>query len=282
MQEVADPKPQLPEPPLLEVRGLSKSFGALRALDGVDFTLQAGQIHALLGENGAGKSTLIKVITGVLSRDGGVVRLQGEEVAPRSAREAVDAGIATVYQEVNLLPNLSVAQNVYLGREPTRFGIVLDREMKRGAAELLDGYGLHIDVAAPLGSYSVAIQHVVAIARAVDLSARVLILDEPTASLDRHEVEILFRVMRKLAARGIGIVFVSHFLDQVYEICNRVTVLRNGRLIGTREIAELPRLDLIRMMLGRELAETTGERAASQPETAREVCVSFKGYGKQG
>jgi simple sugar transport system ATP-binding protein len=161
MPELANPEPHSIKPPLLEVRGLSKSFGALRALDGVDFTLQAGQIHALLGENGAGKSTLIKVITGVLARDGGVVRLQGEEVAPRSAREAVDAGIATVYQEVNLLPNLSVAQNVYLGREPTRFGIVRDQEMKRGAAELLHGYGLHIDVAAPLGSYSVAIQHVV-------------------------------------------------------------------------------------------------------------------------
>jgi simple sugar transport system ATP-binding protein len=176
--------PAQPEPALLDARGLAKSYGPLRALDGVDFTLRAGQIHALLGENGAGKSTFIKVITGVLSRDSGVVRLQGAEVAPHSAREAVDAGIATVYQEVNLLPNLSVAQNVYLCREPTRLGIVRDRQMKRGAAELLHGYGLKIDVSAPLGTYSVAIQHVVAIARAVDLSARVLILDEPTASLE--------------------------------------------------------------------------------------------------
>ena len=276
MPDVADPKP-----PLLDVRGLSKSFGPLRALDGVDFTLQAGQIHALLGENGAGKSTLIKGITGVLSRDSGVVRLRGEDIAPRSAREAVDAGIATVYQEVNLLPNLSVAQNVYLGREPTRFGIVRDREMKRGAVELLDGYGLHIDVSAPLGNYSVAIQHVVAIARAVDLSAQVLILDEPTASLDRHEVAMLFETMRGLAARGIGIVFVTHFLDQVYEVSDRITVLRNGRLIGERATASLPRMDLIQMMLGHELSETTAERVVRKRNEGAS-CASFSHYGKSG
>jgi galactofuranose transport system ATP-binding protein len=276
MLDIADPKPAL-----LDVRGLSKSFGPLRALDAVDFTLQAGQIHALLGENGAGKSTLIKVITGVLSRDSGMVRLQGEAVEPRSARAAVDAGIATVYQEVNLLPNLSVAQNVYLGREPTRFGIVRDRAMKRGAAKLLDGYGLHIDVSAPLGNYSVAIQHVVAIARAVDLSAQVLILDEPTASLDRHEVAMLFQTMRGLAARGIGIVFVTHFLDQVYEVADRITVLRNGRLIGERATASLPRMDLIRMMLGHELSETTAERVARQRKQGAPY-ASFSNYGKSG
>jgi len=271
-----------PAPALLEVRGLAKSFGALQALQDVDFTLRAGEIHALLGENGAGKSTLIKVVTGVLARDAGTVRLAGTEIAPRSARAALDVGIATVYQEVNLLPNLSVAQNLYLGRQPTRFGVVREAEMRRRARALLNEFGLDIDVGAPLGDYSVAIQHVTAIARAVDLSARVLILDEPTASLDRHEVEILFAAMRQLAARGIGIVFVSHFLDQVYEISDRITVLRNGRLIGQRETASLPRLDLIRMMLGRELAETTQTRAAVQPAAAREVCVSFHGYGKQG
>jgi galactofuranose transport system ATP-binding protein len=278
---VMDQGPDL-APALLEVRGLSKSFGTLQALQGVDFTLRAGEIHALLGENGAGKSTLIKVVTGVFPRDAGIVRLGGVEVAPRSAKAALDAGIATVYQEVNLLPNLSVAQNLFLGRQPTRFGVVLEREMRRRAEALLAEFGLDIDVAAPLGQFSVAIQHVTAIARAVDLSARVLILDEPTASLDRHEVEVLFKVMRQLAGRGIGIVFVSHFLDQVYEISDRITVLRNGRLIGERETASLPRLELIRMMLGRELAETTSERAAARPQQAREVCASFEGYGKAG
>src|SRR5438128_2391222 len=258
-----------PAPALLEVRGVSKNFDTLRALQDVDFTLRAGEIHALLGENGAGKSTLIKVITGVFARDGGVVRLDGIDIAPRSAKGALDAGIATVYQEVNLLPNLSVAQNLFLGRQPTRFGVVREGEMRRRAGELLAEFGLDIDVAAPLGSYSVAVQHVAAIARAVDLSARVLILDEPTASLDRHEVEILFAVMRQLAARGIGIVFVSHFLDQVYEISDRITVLRNGRLVGERETASLPRLELIRMMLGRELAETTSTRATTREQQVR-------------
>jgi monosaccharide-transporting ATPase len=269
-------------PPLLEVRGLSKSFGPLRALQEVDFTLRAGEIHALLGENGAGKSTLIKVVTGVFARDAGVIRLGGVEVAPRSAKAALDAGIATVYQEVNLLPNLSVAQNLFLGRQPTRFGVVREGEMRRRARTLLAEFGLDIDVAAPLGSYSVAVQHVTAIARAVDLSARVLILDEPTASLDRLEVEVLFAVMRQLKARGIGIIFVSHFLDQVYAISDRITVLRNGRLIGERATAELPRLELIRMMLGRELAETTSERAAAHPHAPRAVCASFERYGKTG
>jgi galactofuranose transport system ATP-binding protein len=276
MQDVA-----APELPLLDVRGLSKSFGALRALDNVDFTLPAGQIHALVGENGAGKSTLIKVITGVLSRDSGTIRLEGSDIAPRSTREALDIGIATVYQEVNLLPNLSVAQNLYLGREPTRFGMVLDRDMKRRAAALLAGYGLHVDVSAPLGSYSVAIQHVAAIARAVDLSARVLILDEPTASLDRHEVAMLFATMRGLSKHGIGIIFVTHFLDQVYEVCDRITVLRNGRLIGERTTAALPRMELIQMMLGRELSETTSERVA-RDRTPGPICASFSSYGKAG
>lgn len=271
-----------PAPHLLEVRGISKSFGAVHALQDVDFTLRAGEIHALLGENGAGKSTLIKVVTGVFARDAGIVRLGGAEVAPRSAREALDAGIATVYQEVNLLPNLSVAQNLFLDRQPVRFGIVREGEMRRRALALLADFGLDIDVAAPLGSYSVAVQHVIAIARAVDLSARVLILDEPTASLDRHEVDILFGIMRQLAGRGIGIVFVSHFLDQVYEISDRITVLRNGRLVGEHETASLARLDLIRMMLGRELAETTGARAAARREDVRTVCASFEHYGKAG
>ncbi|WFU38347.1 sugar ABC transporter ATP-binding protein [Bradyrhizobium sp. CB82] len=269
-------------PCLLEVRGISKSFGAVRALQDVDFMLRAGEIHALLGENGAGKSTLIKVVTGVFPRDAGIVRLGGAEVAPRSSKAALEAGIATVYQEVNLLPNLSVAQNLFLDRQPMRFGIVREGEMRRRAKALLAEFGLDIDVAAPLGSYSVAIQHVTAIARAVDLSARVLILDEPTASLDRHEVEILFKIMRQLAGRGIGIVFVSHFLDQVYEISDRITVLRNGRLVGERETASLPRLELIRMMLGRELAETTSARASTSARQEREVCASFEGYGKAG
>lgn len=268
--------------PLLDVRGLSKSFAGVRALDAVDFSLRSGEIHALLGENGAGKSTLIKTITGALSRDAGTVRLAGEEIAPRSAEAALKVGIATVYQEVNLLPNLSVAQNLFLGRQPTRFGFVRERDMRRRASALLEGFGLHIDVAAPLGDYSVAVQHITAIARAVDMSARVLILDEPTASLDRHEVDILFSVMRQLAGRGIGILFVTHFLDQVYAVCDRITVLRNGRLVGERKAAELPRIDLVHMMLGRELSDATAARVHAPAATAHPPYATFSDIGKSG
>jgi monosaccharide-transporting ATPase len=267
--------------PLLEVVGLTKSFLGQRVLDGVDLTLHAGEIHALLGENGAGKSTLIKAVTGVVQRDAGTVRLDGAEIMPQDSEEAVKAGIATVYQEVNLLHNLNVAENLFLGRQPTRFGLVRDGEMRRRAAEILRGFGLAIDVGAPLGDYSVAVQHLVAIARAVDLSARVLILDEPTASLDAHEVEILFGIMRQLAGRGIGIVFVTHFLDQVYAISDRITVLRNGRLVGVRETSALPRLDLVHMMLGRELSEVTADREHRPVDDTKPAYASFKDFGKR-
>lgn len=249
--------------PLLEVRGLSKAFPGVKALDKVDFTLRSGEIHGLLGENGAGKSTLIKTLTGAERPSSGIIRLNGEPIAPRDTAAALRAGLATVYQEVNLLPNLSVAENLFLGRQPTRFGLVDNRRMNRRAAELLKQFDLDVDVARPLGDFSVAIQHMTAIARAIDLSAKILILDEPTASLDAQEVERLFSVMRRLSAQGIGIIFVTHFLDQVYAICDRVTVLRNGHLVGERRTAELPRLDLIAMMLGRELQSETGERRAA-------------------
>ena len=273
-------RPELARP-LLEVAGLTKSFLRQRVLNGVDLTLHSGEIHALLGENGAGKSTLIKAVTGVVQRDAGTVMLDGVEIMPRDAEEAVKLGIATVYQEVNLLPNLTVAENLFLGRQPTRFGLVRDREMRRNAAILLRGFGLAIDVGAPLGDYSVAVQHLVAIARAVDMSARVLILDEPTASLDAHEVDILFGIMRQLAARGIGILFVTHFLDQVYAISDRITVLRNGQLVGQRETAALPRLDLVHMMLGRELSEVTADREHRPIDQSKPPYALFRHFGKR-
>jgi monosaccharide-transporting ATPase len=267
--------------PLLEVTGLTKSFPGQRVLDDVRLTLHRGEIHALLGENGAGKSTLIKAVTGVVQRDAGTVRLDGVEIMPRDSEGAVKAGIATVYQEVNLLPNLNVAENLYLGRQPTRFGLVRNGVMRRDAAALLRGFGLTIDVGAPLGDYSVAVQHLVAIARAADMSARVLILDEPTASLDAHEVEILFRIMRQLAARGIGIIFITHFLDQVYAISDHITVLRNGRLVGEQETATLPRLDLVHMMLGRELSEVTADREHRPVDDSKAPYARFNDFGKR-
>ena len=273
-------RPELARP-LLEVAGLTKSFLRQRVLNGVNLTLHSGEIHALLGENGAGKSTLIKAVTGVVQRDAGTVMIDGVEIMPRDAEEAVKLGIATVYQEVNLLPNLTVAENLFLGRQPTRFGLVRDREMRSNAAILLRDFGLAIDVGAPLGDYSVAVQHLVAIARAVDMSARVLILDEPTASLDAHEVDILFGIMRQLAARGIGILFVTHFLDQVYAISDRITVLRNGQLVGQRETAALPRLDLVHMMLGRELSEVTADREHRPIDQSKPPYALFQHFGKR-
>ncbi|MDK1374702.1 MULTISPECIES: galactofuranose ABC transporter, ATP-binding protein YtfR [unclassified Sinorhizobium] len=265
---------------ILSAVRIDKGFPGTKALDKVDFHLQRGEVHALLGENGAGKSTLIKCLTGAYRRDGGSILLDGVDVDPRDTFDAQRMGIGTVYQEVNLLPNLSVAENLFLGRQPRRFGMVDNRAMNRKAHELLSQYELELDVTRALASYSVAIQQVVAIARAVDLSGKVLILDEPTASLDAHEVAMLFRIVRRLKARGLGIIFITHFLEQVYEISDRITVLRNGRLVGTRSTADLDRRDLIAMMIGRELA---AEIRAVQPHAAEgEPRYRFRNYGRRG
>jgi simple sugar transport system ATP-binding protein len=216
-------------------------------------------VHCLLGQNGAGKSTLIKVLTGVYSNDAGDIALDGTPVRFTGPLQATQAGISTVYQEVNLLPNLSVAENVFIGREPRTFGHIRWREMRQRAAELLHRLEIDIDVAAPLSQYSIAVQQMVAIARAIDVEAKVLVLDEPTSSLDAGEVAQLFRVMRQLKDQGIAILFVSHFLDQVYEICDRMTILRNGRLVGEHRVADLPHL-----MIGKELAIL--ERLEDQPK----------------
>jgi simple sugar transport system ATP-binding protein len=254
---------------VLAASGISKFFPGAVALDKVDFTLRRGEVHALLGENGAGKSTLIKCITGAYHRDEGSLALDGQEINPANTLAAQKLGIGTVYQEVNLLANLSVAENLFLGRQPRRFGMTDVRAMNRKARDLLTGYGIDIDVTAELGRFSVAVQQVVAIARAVDLSGKVLILDEPTASLDNQEVALLFRIIDDLKKRGLGIVFITHFLEQVYAISDRITVLRNGKLVGTRDAADLPRQGLIAMMLGRELAhveETVRERSLAAGE----------------
>ncbi|NLS06741.1 sugar ABC transporter ATP-binding protein [Rhizobium sp. P32RR-XVIII] len=266
---------------ILAASGISKFFPGAVALDKVDFTLRKGEVHALLGENGAGKSTLIKCLSGAYRRDEGRLALEGSQIDPADTLAAQKLGIGTVYQEVNLLPNLSVAENLFLGRQPRRLGMVDARAMNRMARELLAQYGLNIDVTAQLDRFSVAVQQVIAIARAVDLSGKVLILDEPTASLDTHEVAMLFDIVKNLKMRGLGIVFITHFLEQVYEISDRITVLRNGRLVGTRETADLPRQALIPMMLGRELAQT--EQAASERAVAvGDTKYRFEGYGKRG
>ncbi|PWW04158.1 monosaccharide ABC transporter ATP-binding protein (CUT2 family) [Hoeflea marina] len=266
----------------LQARGICKYFGEHTALQDIDFALRPGEVHALLGENGAGKSTLIKILTGAYHPDAGEVLLEDRPVSFRDPLHAQAHGIGTVYQEVNLLPNRSVAENLFLGRQPTRFGMVDKRRIEREATELLARYGLDdIDPRAELGAYSVAVQQIVAIARAVELSGKVLILDEPTASLDRNEVEKLFEVIADLKARGLAIVFITHFLDQVFAIADRVTILRNGRLIGTEPLTEMSRTDVVRMMLGKDISFSGGTSAVGEREVG-ELLVSFRGTGRTG
>ncbi|WP_138472081.1 sugar ABC transporter ATP-binding protein [Poseidonocella sp. HB161398] len=268
-----------PVRPVLHARGITKFFPGAIALADVELALHPGEVHALLGENGAGKSTLIKCLTGAYACDGGVVELDGQLVDPGSTQESQKLGIGTVYQEVNLLPNLTVAENLFLGRQPTRWGMISRRRMAAEAAEVLAGYGLDIDVREPLSHYSVAVQQVVAIARAVEMSGRVLILDEPTASLDQGEVELVFDVIRRLKARGLAIVFITHFLDQVFAICDRATVLRNGHVVGTRALADCAPRDIVHLMLGRQLESEVRERHGGQ---GGEVLAEIDGLGRRG
>jgi len=256
---------------IVVMTGIDKSFPGVHALQNVDFSLAKGEIHALVGENGAGKSTLIKVLTGVERPDRGTITLDGQPVVVRSPLHAQDLGISTVYQEVNLCPNLTVAENILIGRQPTKFGRVDWKAMNIRAKELLGELEVRIDVTQPLGSYSVAIQQMAAIARALVISnAKALILDEPTSSLTAHETAQLFRVMRKLKSEGIATVFITHFLDQVYEVTDRVTVLRNGTLVGTYATASVSRLDLIKLMLGRTLT-TLDDMAAHKIVTRQHI-----------
>ena len=241
------------ESAVLEMRGICKYFPGVKALQNVDFTLREGEIHALMGENGAGKSTLIKVLTGVYEKDGGEIYIKGHQgaVSIRSPQDAQNAGISTVYQEITLCPNLTVAENMYIGR--TRGALTNWKKMNEGAGKLLEALDIPAVPTQQLGSCSIAVQQMVAIARAVDMDCKVLILDEPTSSLDEQEVEKLFKLMRDLKAKGVGIIFVTHFLDQVYEVCDRITVLRDGQLVGEYVIEDLPRVKLVSKMLGKEL-----------------------------
>ena len=267
--------------PTLEVRRVTKRFPGVLALDDVSFELRPGEVHALVGENGAGKSTLIKVITGVYRPDEGQVLFNGEEVSFADPRESQAAGISTIYQEINLIPLLSVAQNVFLGREPRNsLGLIDKASMNRAAAEILERYGIQADVTAPLRSLGLGVQQMVAIARAISVDARVVIMDEPTSSLEAREVETLFGVIGQLREEGVGVIYVSHRLEELYEICDRVTVLRDGRVAHTGELSDLSRLQLIAHMLGRELAEVEKEGATGfgeEHETAREPILVAQG-----
>lgn len=271
--------------PILQMTGIHKRFPGVKALTNVNLRLFPGEVHALMGENGAGKSTLIKVLTGVYSIDEGGVEMEGAPISLHSPQESQAAGISTVYQEVNLCPNLTVAENIFIGREPRRFGCILWKEMNLRAAELLrERMNLQIDVTLPLHMYSVAVQQLIAIARALNISAKVLILDEPTSSLDQNEVEQLFRIMRKLQKDGLSILFVTHFLDQMYEICDRVTILRGGELVGEYRVKELTRLDLVLKMIGKDLnlLEELPGLAAEYKDALGDELIRAEGLGRKG
>ena len=271
---------------IVKMLGIAKSFPGVVALEDVDFSLRRGEIHALMGENGAGKSTLIKVLTGVEQPDRGTIELDGKLVQVRSPQHSQELGISTVYQEINLCTNISIAENIMLGREPRRFGSIHWKKMNELAQKAIDRLNIDVDVTRSLGNYSVAIQQMVAITRALEiLSAKILILDEPTSSLDIQETNLLFDVMRRLKSEGLGIVFITHFLDQVYQVADRITVLRNGKLVGTYDLCSLPRLELVAKMLGRSLTELDAISKVKTQEEEKKIqqhLVEAKGLGRAG
>ena len=275
-----------PSAAVVELEGVSISFPGVKALQEVSFRLFPGEVHSLMGENGAGKSTLIKALTGVYTIDAGSITVRGEQVTFSGPGEAQEAGIATVYQEINLVTNLTVAENIMIGREPRRLGLIDWRRMRRHTREVLKKLNLDIDPSSLVSAHSIAVQQLIAIARAIDVEAPVLILDEPTSSLDAREVAELFTVIRQVRDRGVAVLFVSHFLEQVYEISDRITVLRNGQLVGEYLTPELPRLQLISKMIGRELATLEaleeGTRRDAGERTEGGAFLSATGLGRTG
>ena len=261
---------------LLTMRRIDKRFPGVLALNGVDFTLRDGEIHALMGENGAGKSTLIKVLTGVYQMDGGEIRLEGKPMVIHSPQDAQKKGISTVYQEITLCPNLTVAENIFIGRGKGVW--VRQKSLEKRADEILSKLGIPARSTQLLGSCSLAVQQMVAIARAVDMNCKVLILDEPTSSLDDKEVNRLFDLMRDLKSRGVGIIFVTHFLDQVYAVSDRITVLRNGELVGEYLTEELPQIQLVSKMIGKELEELSSLSETEEKKTEeKEILYEAEG-----
>ena len=241
---------------LLDIKGLEKTFPGVMALKGVNLTVNKGEIHALMGENGAGKSTLIKVLTGIYQKNGGTICFDGEEINARTPIEANEKGISTIYQELNLVLFQTVYENLFLGREPrTKFGSIDRKAMISEAKRILEELGIEIDVTRPLKNYSTAIQQMVAIARAVSINAKLVIMDEPTSSLDTHEVQVLFRIIRQLKSKGISVIFISHKLDEIFEICDRLTVFKDGEYVGDYDIGELNQLKLISLMVGKDTVE---------------------------
>ncbi|WP_428242376.1 sugar ABC transporter ATP-binding protein [Gynuella sp.] len=266
---------------LLQIEDISKGFAGVQALNNVSLSVSAGEVHALLGENGAGKSTLIKVLTGVYRRDKGRILLNQKEIMARDAGHAQQLGISTVYQEVNLIPTLTVTENLTLLHQNKKFGLISWGNAEQTARKMLERVGLDIDPSRQLDFYSVAVQQLIAIARAIGTEAKLLILDEPTASLDSREIERLFDLMRQLKSQGMGIIFVTHFLDQVYEITDRISVLRNGEHVGTYVTSELPREQLISAMIGKTFSAESSRRPSQATNGDAQSLLEVSGLGKQ-
>ncbi len=240
---------------LLEMKQIDKNFPGVHALDHVDFRVRAGEIHALMGENGAGKSTLMKVLTGLYTKDSGEIIFDGESVSFNSPLESQKAGISTIYQEINLIPYLSVAENIFLGREPMNRSGIDWKAVNTQAEKILEEMSIAADVTQPLCSFGTAIQQMVAIARAISVNAKLLVMDEPTSSLDEKEVEILFQQMRKLKEKGLAIIFISHRLDEIFEICDTITILKDGKLVSEDPASSLTKLEMVSRMIGRDASD---------------------------
>lgn len=267
------PASNLLKAPLLEMTEIVKRYPGVRALERASLSVATAEVHALIGQNGAGKSTLLKVLTGATKRDAGEIVFAGSSVNFASPQAAQLAGISTIYQEVNLVAMRSVAENIFLGREPVRFGLIDWQRLNREAREILERFEIRVDVTRPLGSYNIAVQQMTAIARAVSSNAKLVVMDEPTSSLDEREVETLFRVIRQLKSAGVSVIFVTHKLDELYAVCDRITVMRDGRTVYSGEMNQIGKLDLVARMLGKDLAQvqTVGQTAFKKRDASLAV-----------
>lgn len=266
---------------LLDIKGLEKTFPGVRALKGVNLSVNKGEVHALMGENGAGKSTLIKVLTGIYQKDGGVIIFNGEEINAKTPIEANEKGISTIYQELNLVLFQTVYENLFLGREPrTKFGSIDRKKMISETEKILGDLGINIDVTKPLNKYSTAIQQMVAIARAISINTKLVIMDEPTSSLDAQEVKVLFKIIRQLKSQGISVIFISHKLDEIFEICDRLTVFKDGEYVGNYSIKDLDQFKLISLMVGRDVVKLERKKEGYRFNNEKEI-ISVKNV-KQG
>ena len=260
-----------PTEDILVLKKINKAFPGVKALTDMDFSLRRGEVHALVGENGAGKSTMMKILSGAYKKDSGTITFEGKEVDITSPKFSEELGIAIIYQELNLIHRISVAENVFLGRPPRRAGVIQWGKMYRDAKALFDSFDIKMDVYEDVRKLSIAQQQIVEIIKAVSINAKVVIMDEPTSSLTENETQILFRIIRSLKEKGIAVIFITHRLDDIFAICDRMTVLRDGCYIGTRDVKDVTKSEMIAMMIGRELKQQFPERHAEIGEECLRV-----------